>query len=174
MDTRTDELPRPLQPGPELTALARFHRDVTWTGTIRPGVFGPDSPELTATGQGVHHLIQDGLWIVGDYWQDQFLADGTFVARWQLHWVAGWDPQAQEYRATVVDNNGHAEVLRGRIDGDLLTFESLGRPPVRLRMFWHLTSDTEMIWRNEVSVDGGPFQLVERYVCRTKAPARPN
>ncbi|MGW1342666.1 DUF1579 family protein [Kribbella sp. NPDC002412] len=170
MDSTKDQVPRPLQAGPEMAALARFHRDVTWTGTIRPEVFGPGSPELTATGEGVHHLIQDGLWIVGDYWQDQFLADGTFVARWQLHWVAGWDPRAQEYRATVADNNGHAEVLRGRIDGDLLTFESIGRPPVRIRMFWHLVDDTEMIWRNEASIDGGPFRLVERYVCRTKVP----
>lgn len=31
----------------------------------------------------MHHLIQDGLWIVGEYWQDQFLADGTFVGRWR-------------------------------------------------------------------------------------------
>ncbi len=105
-----------------MAALARFHRDVTWTGTIEPNAFGPGSPPMTAVGEGVHRFIQDGLWIVGDHRQDQFLADGTFVARWQLHWVAGWDPQAKEYRATVADNYGHADVLRGRIDGDLLTF----------------------------------------------------
>ena len=35
-----------------------------------------------------HEIIQDGRWIVGTYQQDQFLADGTFVLTWQLHWVA--------------------------------------------------------------------------------------
>jgi hypothetical protein len=107
------------------------------------------------------------LWIVGDYWQDQFLADGSFVLRWQLHWVAGWDQQAGEYRATVADNYGHAEILRGWIEGDLLTFQSVGNPPVRIRLFWHLVDDSVMTWRNEVSVHGGPFTLVERYECHT-------
>jgi hypothetical protein len=37
---------------------------------------------------------------VGTYEQDQYLADGTFVLKWQLHWVAGWDPANNEYRAT--------------------------------------------------------------------------
>ena len=60
-------------------------------------------------GRGVHRTIQDGLWIVGDHEQDQFL-DGTFVIRWQLHWVVGWDPAADEYRATHADNYGHAGV----------------------------------------------------------------
>jgi len=122
MAIQTEMIPMPLEAGAEMAALARFHRDVTWTGTIEPNAFGPGSPPMTAVGEGVHRFIQDGLWIVGDHRQDQFLADGTFVARWQLHWVAGWDPQAKEYRATVADNYGHAEVLRGRIDGDLLTF----------------------------------------------------
>ena len=47
---------------------------------------------MTAEGRGVHTPIQDGLWIVGDYEQDQFLLDGTFVLKWQLHWVVGWGP----------------------------------------------------------------------------------
>ncbi len=99
MAIQTEMIPMPLEAGAEMAALARFHRDVTWTGTIEPNAFGPGSPPMTAVGEGVHRFIQDGLWIVGDHRQDQFLADGTFVARWQLHWVAGWDPQAKEYRA---------------------------------------------------------------------------
>jgi len=149
--------------------LAKFHRDVSWTGTIRAGGMGPGSPAMTATGTGRHHAIQDGLWIVGDYQQDQFLPDGTFVLHWQLHWVSGWDAQAGEYRACVADNHGHLELLAGQIDGDLLTFQSIGHPPVRLRLFWHLVDDDTMIWRNEASVQGGPFNLVERYVCTTTA-----
>jgi hypothetical protein len=36
-----------------MSALLRFHRDTTWTGTIRAG------------GHGRHEVIQDGRWIVG-------------------------------------------------------------------------------------------------------------
>jgi len=36
--------------------------------------------------------------------------------------VAGWDPTAKEYRATIADSYGHVDVLRGWTDGDLLTF----------------------------------------------------
>ena len=49
---------------------------------------------------------QDGLWYVCDFEQEQRLTDGTFVLRWQLHWVTGWDGAAREYRASSADNNG--------------------------------------------------------------------
>ena len=40
-----DSVPKPITPGPEMAALARFHTDVTWTGTIR---MGPDTLAMTA------------------------------------------------------------------------------------------------------------------------------
>ncbi|HEU4947189.1 MAG TPA: DUF1579 family protein [Kribbella sp.] len=174
MNPTIETVPRPTTPGAEMTALARFHRDVTWEGVIEPGGMGPGTPRMSATGHGRHELIQDGRWIVGTYEQDQYLADGTFVLRWQLHWVAGWDPVAQEYRATVADSYGHAEVLRGWIEGDLLTFQTMDQhAPVRIRLFWHLADADRMTWRNEVSVGGGPFTLVERYDCTTWRPPQP-
>jgi Protein of unknown function (DUF1579) len=145
--------------------LARFHRDVSWTGTIVEGGMGPGSPEMTATGSGVHELIQDGRWIVGTYEQDQFLHDGTFVLKWQLHWVAGWDPANAEYRAVLADNYGQAAVMRGWIEGDRLTFETLGDKPVRLRLVWDVSDSDDIRWRNEMSVGGAPFTLVEEYRC---------
>ena len=84
---------------------------------------------MTARGRGRHEVIQGGRWIVGSYEQDQFLLDGTHVLTWQLHWVAGWSPADGEYRATVADVYGHAEVMRGRIDGDRLVFESVETRP---------------------------------------------
>ncbi len=87
-----DSIPMPITPGREMAALARFHTDVTWTGSIQAGGMGPGTPAMTAVGWGKHETIQDGRWIVGTYQQDQFLADTTFVLTWQLHWVAGWVP----------------------------------------------------------------------------------
>jgi deazaflavin-dependent oxidoreductase (nitroreductase family) len=120
---------------------------------------------MTATGSGTHRTIQDGRWVVGDYRQEQYLLDGTHVVSWQLHWVAGWDPARREYRATLADCYGHAEVMAGRIEGDRLVFESTGDPAVRIRLTWELAAPGTILWRNETSVGGGPWTLVEEYRC---------
>src|SRR5213083_619527 len=127
MDTRTDAtVPRPVSAGPEMEALGRFFQDVTWKGVIHEGGMGPGTPAMTGIGHSTSHAIQDGRWIVADSEQDQFLEDGTFVLKWQLHWVSGWDPEHGEYRAVMTDNYGHAAMYRGRVEGDRVVFESIG------------------------------------------------
>ena len=121
MDTRTDStVPGPVSVGPEMDALGRFYQDVTWKGVIHEGGMGPGTPAMTGVGHSTSQVIQDGRWIMVDSEQDQYLEDGTFVLKWQLHWVSGWDPEHGEYRAVMADNYGHADVYRraGR-----------GRPP---------------------------------------------
>ena len=154
--------PRPRTPGPEMEALSRFYADVTWAGTIEPGGMGPGTPAMTGRGQGRHHRLQDGLWIVGDYRQDQFLDDGTYVLTWQLHWVTGWDADAGEYVATHNDNNGHAGVMHGRIDGNRLVYES-SDGTARLRMTFDASDPQGVVWTNEASLAGGPWQLIDTY-----------
>jgi Protein of unknown function (DUF1579) len=161
--TEADSVPKPTKPGPETEALIRFFPDVTWSGAIHENGMGPGTPPMTATGRGEHRLIQDGRWIVGNYEQDQYLLDGTFVLKWQLHWVVGWDPMNQEYRATIADNYGRADVMRGHIDGDRLIFETLGDAPVRIRLTWDATHADDLVWRNEMSVQGALWFLVEDY-----------
>lgn len=129
-----DGIPKPIAAGPEMEALACFCRDMTWAGVVEADGMGPGTPAMTARGHGTHQHIQGGGWIVGAYEQEQFLLDGTFVLMWQLHWVVGWDPASGGYRATLADNYGHAGVMRGRIDGDRLTFETIGESAVRLRL----------------------------------------
>ena len=158
-----DAVPKPIATGPEVAALSRFFPDVTWTGRIVPGGMGPGSPGMHARGSGRHRAIQGGRWIVGDYRQDQFLDDGTAVLTWELHWVVGWDPAHGEYRATMADNYGRADVMRGRIDGDRLVFESLGAGPGVLRLTWDATDPAELLWSNEASPDGVHWRLIETY-----------
>jgi len=160
---RAAAVPRPISPGPQMTALRRFYPDVTWTGTVAAGGMGPGTPEMTARGHGTHELIQDGRWIVGDYSQEQYLTDGTWVLTWQLHWVVGWDPARGGYCAVLADNYGHADVMHGHIDGDLLVVETVGAAPVRLRMTWDLTDPPGITWRNESSPDGTHWTLIETY-----------
>ena len=124
---------------------------------------GPGTPAQIATGSAVHQWIQDGRWVVGDYEQDQYLEDGTFVLTWQLHWVCGWDPIAGEYKATIADSYGRAEVLRGRIDGDLMIFVTIGDDPPLLRLTWDASSQASITWRNEMSPDGEHWMVVEEY-----------
>jgi Protein of unknown function (DUF1579) len=156
-------VPQPITPGSEMAALARFYPDVTWTGRISAGGMGPGSPAMNAYGRGTHELIQDGRWIVGTYSQEQYLEDGTPVLTWQLHWVTGWDPARGEYRATLADNYGHADVMRGRIDGDRLVFETLTPAPPMLRLTWDASGRETITWTNEASLDGSSWTLIETY-----------
>lgn len=156
-------VPAPIVAASEMAALRRFFRDCEWTGEIVEGGMGPGTPRMRATGRGTHREIQDGVWIVGDYEQEQFLMDGTFVLRWELHWVVGWDADAAMYRATHADNYGHAGVMCGKLDGDVLTFESAGDGPVRLRMTWQILANEQMRWSNESSIADGPYTLIEEY-----------
>jgi hypothetical protein len=169
----TINIPRSAQPGPEVAALAPFYRDWTWSGTIEANGMGPGSPEMTGVGRAACRLIQDGLWWACDFEQEQCLVDGTFVLSWQLHWVTGWDARAGEYRASSADNNGpNLAIYRGRIEDDRLIYESLSETLPRIRLTWILDDETHARWRNEYTLDGIGWTLVEEY--RMEVPERPD
>lgn len=161
--TGIDAVPRPIPVGLEMQVLRRFFSDVRWEGAIHEGGMGPGTPSMKGIGRGTVREIQDGRWIVGDFEQEQYLHDGTFVLKWQLHWVSGWDPEHGEYRASMVDNYGHAMVYRGWIDGDRLVFESLADAAVRLRFTWDASDPEVMLWRNEMALGDGAWFLIEEY-----------
>jgi hypothetical protein len=163
VDVDVAKVPRPIEVGPEMEALWRFFPDVTWEGTIHEGGMGPGTPMMRGIGKGSAVPIQDGRWIAGDFEQDQFLADGTFVLTWQLHWVSGWSPETGDYRASMVDNYGHAAVYRGWIEGDRLVFESLATEAVRLRFTWEIRRGGVIGWRNEMALGEGEWFLIEDY-----------
>jgi hypothetical protein len=57
---RDAAVPEPIGVGPEMAALSRFYRDVTWKGTIHAGGMGPGTPAMTGVGRGKVQAIQDG------------------------------------------------------------------------------------------------------------------
>jgi hypothetical protein len=179
MSTQTlPALPRSAAPGAEMAALAPFFRDWTWRGTIQANGMGPGSPEMTGVGRAVCRLAQDGLWYVCDFEQEQRLTDGRFVLRWQLHWVTGWDGVAHEYRASSADNNGpNLALYRGRLEGDRLLYESLQEGLPRIRLTWILDGPDHATWKNEYTLDGTTWTLIEAYemvapaIGATVAPA---
>jgi Protein of unknown function (DUF1579) len=157
-------LPHSAVSGPEMAALAPFYRDWTWTGRIEADGMGPGSPGMSGDGRAVCRLIQGGLWYACDFEQEQRLADGTFVLRWQLHWVTGWDAGAGEYRASSADNNGpNLALYRGQLDGDRLVYASLQEGLPRIRLTWILVDPEHCTWRNEFTLDGQTWSLIEEY-----------
>jgi hypothetical protein len=164
--------PVPVGAGPEMAALAAFHFDCRWTGTVEAGGMGPGSPAMDAVGKATYRPLMEGGWLVGDFEQDQFVA-GARVLTWRAHFVLGWDPRAGEYRATYVDNNGSAALLRGRLEGTRFVMETLGTEAVRNRMVWELLEPERVRWRNEWSAGGGPWSLVEEYLCTPIEPRAP-
>jgi hypothetical protein len=148
-----------------MAALRPFQFDCEWTGTVKAGGMGPGSPEMTGVGTATFRPIMDGAWLVGEFEQDQFV-DGKLVITWKAHYVVGWDPRVGEYRITYVDNNGSAALMRGWIEGAArFVIETLGEATVQSRMAWERLDDGQVAWRNDCSIDGGPWFLVEEYVC---------
>ncbi|MDD1676783.1 MAG: DUF1579 domain-containing protein [Methanomicrobiales archaeon] len=158
--------PRVVKAGPEMQALARFFGNGTWTGTVMAGGMGPGSPEMHAKGSSVCKKILDDLWISCMFEQDQFIG-GKKVITWKAHWVIGWDTMAHEYRAVGTDNNGVAFLFRGELDGDRLVMESMGEVPVKLRFTWDARDPKGVAWKNEMSVGGAPWSLIEEYIIRS-------
>lgn len=158
--------PLPQHPGPETEALRRFHRDVTWTGTVKAT---GTTPEMTAEGRGTFRWINRGLWVVGEFEQDQYY-EGHRVTDWRAHYIAGWDYSRRTYVAFAADSNGRCVPFTGAIEGDRFVITSdgatIGGAPVRLRMIWDLSHSARMLWRNEMSVADGPWVLVEDYEMR--------
>jgi len=147
-------------------ALARFHRNVTWTGTVKANA---STPEMTAEGRGTFTWNMGGLWVVGEFIQDQFYK-GREVMSWSAHYLAGWDFARRAYVAFAADSNGRCVSFTGEIEGDRFTITSdgaqIGGAPVRLRMIWDAGNPEVMTWQNEMSIAGGPWTLVEEYDMR--------
>jgi Protein of unknown function (DUF1579) len=164
------QLPRTAVAGPEMAALAAFYKDATWTGTIQAGGMGPGSPAMTGRGEARCRLIQDGLWYDCDFEQDQYLLDGTFVLSWRLHWITGWDARAGGYRAASADNNGPTlAVYRGAIEGNRLVYEQIQAELPRIRLTWELQDPAHCTWRNEYTLDGEGWSLIEEYAMALAA-----
>ena len=78
--------------------------------------------------------------------------------------VTGWDAPHAEYRASSADNNGpNLAIYRGRIEGDRLVYESLDDGYPQIRLTWILDDADRARWRNEYTLDGETWTLIEEY-----------
>ncbi len=157
--------PRIVKPGPGTKVLSRFLTNGTWTGTVEAGGMGPGSPEMEGRGKAKCEWILDGLWLSCHFEQEQYV-DGKRILTWKAEWIIGWDMMAGGYRAVGADTNGVAFIFRGEIQGDRLVMESLGDGPVKLRFTWDARDPKALTWKNEMSMGGGPWSLIEKYVLK--------
>jgi hypothetical protein len=158
--------------GPDTAALARFHFDGTWTGTVEAGMMGPGSTHMEATGLAAFSWTDDGLWLAGEFTQDQ-TSHGRWVLTWHAHYLIGWDPLACNYVAFLADNCGHAGTMRGDITGDRMVLTTPDKGPARFRIAWDAADPHAVRWTDEVSIEHGPWQLIEQYVVVPLAANQP-
>lgn len=124
---------------------------------------GPGSPEMIGKGRATCRWIINGLWLSCTFEQDQFINDKKILT-WEAKWIIGWNPLAHEYRAVAVDSNGVSFIFRGQIIGDRLIMESMGESPMKLRFTFDATDPNVIKWKNEISVNGGSWRLIEEYI----------
>ncbi len=158
-----DWAPAVLKPGPQTKALSRFYRNGTWTGTVKENGMGPGSPEMVGKGRAACEWIINGLWLSCTFTQDQLVGDKK-VLTWEAKWILGWDAIAREYKAVGVDSNGVSFQFKGQIEGDKLIMESTGESPAKLRFTTDASDPNAIKWKNEISIDNGPWKLIEEYI----------
>lgn len=102
-------------------------------------MMGPGSPRMKATGRARFAWTDDGLWLRGEFAQDQ-VADGRLVLRWSAHYLVGWELRAGDHVAFMADNCGHAGFMRGSINGERMVLTTPAADPVKFRITWDVSN----------------------------------
>lgn len=107
---------------------------------------------MTPKGRGTFRWSPDGLWVIGEFAQDQCY-QGRKVTSWSAHYAVGYDYSRQANVAFACGSNGRAVPFTGRVEGDTFTIPSdgatIGGAPVALRIIWELSNPQLLRWRNE-------------------------
>ena len=142
------DMPKPTESHRRLARLAG-----RWTGTetMFPTPWAPNGG--TADGVLESRLDCGELFLVSDYTQ---LKDGR--PGFRGHGVYGWDEKDACYTMYWFDSmtaGGYTKVIRGRFEGDTLTFET--SEPQRVRYVYRFEGDRNLVFRIESSADGASW-----------------
>jgi hypothetical protein len=143
------------KPGPETAAINTFTKSATWSGKLPPKK--PGAPELTTRGKTTCSWFADGWWHLCDI--EDTIGTGPQARTWKARWVSGWDAGAKEYRGFIFDNHGMSSAMRGKRDGNKLTYESMSDvmmrgQATRLRFTFDATDVKNVKFTAEHSVNG--------------------
>ncbi len=112
-----------LKPGVETLAIKSFTKAASWEGKLPAGALGMGAGELRARGHMTAKWTVNDLWLVCEI--EDRMGEGPDAHVWKAVWVSGWDFGHKEYRGAIFDSFGNASMMRGRLDGKRLTFESI-------------------------------------------------
>jgi hypothetical protein len=157
--------PPALKAGTQMKLLKQFMFECQWTGKVQAGGMGQGSPEMQGIGKASFKPMMGGLWLVGDFEQNQFV-NGQLLIVWKMHFIVGWNEAEQRFKIALVDNNGTAALMSGRIEDKRFIAQNSPNAPVRLELVWELLEDGSVRWTNHCSVQPGSWFLVEEYLCR--------
>jgi hypothetical protein len=113
----------PLRPGPETQAIKRFTRSASWEGHLPANALGLTAPAMPTRGSLRCKWCVNDLWLVCEI--EDYMGTGPDARVWKAVWVAGWDFGQREYRGAIFDSFGNSSMMRGRLDGERLVFESI-------------------------------------------------
>jgi hypothetical protein len=118
------EPPPPPKAGPETDALKPFApKSATMTGKSPAGAYGPNSPEMATKGKVSCKWIMNNLFAMCDI--EDTMGTGKTAMKWMGHQMMGWDFGAKEYRSTMVDSFGGVVMMKGKLEGSKLSWESM-------------------------------------------------
>jgi hypothetical protein len=163
------EMSLPKKPGEQTRALLPIAVDATWVGKLAANAKGEGSPEMTTRGK------QDCAWEVNNLWLTCEVQDsmgGKDGEMWRGRFTLGYDYFANEYRATMIDNAGHASLLTGKMEGDnklVLTTSmpiQMDNKSYQTRVTYDWSDPNSIRFRSERSVDGGGFEVMQTATMR--------
>ena len=142
----------------EVTALHALFRNVTWAGkTVVPRGAMPKS----TNGRSTCRWFLDDSAVACEMEET-----GLGPKAWHGLLTVGWDADAKEYRALLVDGSGSAGVLTGRLDGGKLALTSALRATLdgkasRFRLSWAPGDAGTIHFTEELSLGTGAFTVSE-------------
>lgn len=159
----------PPKAGTETEALKPFAKSATWTGKVPAGAWGPSSPEMTSKGKATCKWTLNNLWATCEL--EDTMGTGKQAMKWQAHWTFGWDFGAKEYRGVIADTWGMAGMMKGTLEGQKLTWESMHEVmmmghPTKMRMTMDATDPKAMKFTGEHTV-GGKWIVDEETTMKT-------
>jgi hypothetical protein len=152
-------------PGAEAAKLAKlFGVNGTWSGSMKPGAMGPNSPELPTAGTWKGHAVADGFWYICHMLVK--IGDAKSGMTWKGSMIVGWDANAQTYRAVLADNLGILVIMRGEMTDAKFVLTSTEAETVmgqktKARFTWDFSNPKAIQFTNEHQADGGPWRAFE-------------
>ncbi len=167
---RSGAMMEPKKPGPETRALLPIAADMTWTGKMmHTDATREGTQEMRTQGKADCKWSVDNLWLSCDV--QSTAGQGGEAKTMRGRADIGYDYQAQEYRATMINNMGSAMLMTGQIEGNKLSLTSalpqmIDGEPCKNRLTWDWSNPNAIKFTVEQSKGNEGFRLIEEASMR--------